>query len=80
MAALASSLPRSVSDAGFHEALLETLSAESEDSEEYGESDLHDVQTMLKRADWLHTQSDRQVRLTHPPLCAHSLLRKASTL
>lgn len=57
------------SEAAFHEALLETLSADSESSDECVASDLHDVQTMLKRADWLHHQSDRQVRFPpFPPL------------
>jgi hypothetical protein len=44
------------------EALLETVSADSNSStDEPGMSEYMQVQGMLRRAEWLHEQSDRQV-------------------
>jgi hypothetical protein len=46
------------------EELLETVSADSDASiDEGGMSEHTQVQGMLRRADWLHEQSDRQVRV-----------------
>ena len=53
-----------------HGEMLETLSADSESSEEQCASEFMQLQSMLRRADWLQDQSKRQVRVCVSSPCS----------